>query len=79
MRRLLSSAVTLSAPIDTYETKNSFIRYYEIPEILQIASPIFLKLGASIQAYLYSPVSEGMLKKRIKRLLLGVEKLKNQI
>ncbi|AIT62851.1 U32 family peptidase [Coxiella burnetii] len=76
MRRLLPSSVTLSVPIDTYETKGGFIRYYEIPEILQIASPVFLKLGASAQAHPYNPVSEGMLKKRIERVVLGVEQLK---
>lgn len=73
MRRLLPSSVLLCLPIDVYSAKGGFIHYCEIPEIVQIASPILLKLGASAQQHPYEEVNDNVVKKRIERILVGLQ------
>jgi hypothetical protein len=43
--RAASGIASLDVPIDVYKDKGGFIRFHEISEIVQVASPVFLKIG----------------------------------
>jgi len=73
MRKVLKNNVSISLPIDVYASKGGFIRYYEIPEIIQIAAPVMLKLGASAQAHPYDSVGQTIIEQRVKNVLIGLE------
>ena len=75
MRKVLSNKIALCIPLDMYKAKGGFIRFYEIPDIVQIASPVFLKFGASAQADPYDSVGDAVAKKRIERVIVGLEHL----
>ena len=75
MRRILPNSVALSLPIDSYFAKGGFIRYYEIAEIIQIAAPIFIKLGGSAQTHPSELPDLSILKRRVDRVLIGLEHL----
>lgn len=76
MRKRLPDRISISLPIDVYKSKGGFLRYYEIPEVVQVASPVFLKLGASAQAHPYDPVGQDNLRRRVTRIVLGLEHLR---
>ncbi|GAA3610654.1 hypothetical protein GCM10022223_28440 [Kineosporia mesophila] len=71
--RKLNPELVMDVPTDVYGDKGGFIRFYEIPELIQIASPIFLKVGASAQAHPADPVNEKTIAKRIQRIELAQE------
>lgn len=75
IRAHVPDSVSISLPIDVYKSKGGFIRYGEIPEIVQICAPVFLKLGASAQAHPYDPVGKDNIARRIKRIEIGLEHL----
>ncbi len=73
--RKATKDLVLDIPTDVYGSKGGFIRFYEIPELVQIASPVFLKMGASAQAHPHDPVSQSTIQQRVQRVALGLEHL----
>jgi hypothetical protein len=71
-RRLCPNLV-LDIPIDVYKSKGGFIRFYELVEMIEIAAPIILKLGASAQAHPYDQVTQSMIKERVKKVAVALE------
>lgn len=63
----------LDVPTDVYKSKGGFIRFYELSEIVQIASPVMLKMGASVQGHPYDSIKEELVKERVKRVKIGQE------
>lgn len=74
MRRMTNGLI-LDVPIDAYDDKGGFIRFNEIPEIVQVAAPVILKMGASAQVNPYDQVNPKTIKKRVSRVALGLEYL----
>ncbi len=74
MRRVTPDLV-FDVPIDVYLTKGGFIRFYEIAKIVQSSAPVFLKMGASSQSDPYSSITEDVIRKRVKRVAVGLEYL----
>ena len=48
--RALSRSSSWTSPREVYGQKGGFIRFYEVPELVQICSPMMLKVGASAQS-----------------------------
>lgn len=74
--RKICPGLVLDVPIDTYADKGGFIRYNELAEIIQIGSPVFLKIGASAQNNPYDVVGDATVKTRVKRLAAAVDHIK---
>lgn len=74
MRRICPDLV-LDVPIDIYPTKGGFIRFYDIAKIVEVASPVFLKMGASSQDDPYSAITDEVIRKRVNRVAVGLEYL----
>lgn len=74
MRRLCPHLL-LDVPIDVYQDKGGYIRFNEVSDIVQIAAPVMLKLGASAQANPYDPVNDSIIKTRVKRVASALEHL----
>ena len=64
----------IDIPIDIHtenpESSGGFIRHYEVPEMIRIASPIYLKTGGSIAKTHSWDSTEDDAKKRAKQVLL---------
>jgi Peptidase family U32 len=73
--RRMNPAVVLDVPTDVYKTKGGFIRFYELAEIVQIAAPVMLKMGASAQSHPYDSVGEKTVRERVQRVARGLEML----
>lgn len=73
--RKMNKSLSIDVPIDVYKPKGGFIRFYEISEIVQIASPVMLKMGASAQADPYDAVGSKITFNRIERVARGLEML----
>lgn len=71
-----SPELVLDIPTDVYGNKGGFIRFYEIPELVQIASPLMLKIGASAQANPFDPVNSTTIAQRVQRVALALEFLR---
>ncbi|MBY0358157.1 MAG: U32 family peptidase [Candidatus Obscuribacterales bacterium] len=69
----------LDVPTDVYKSKGGFIRFYELSEIIQIASPVILKMGASVQGHPYDTVKDELCLERVKRIKIGLEILGRNI
>lgn len=65
----------LDIPTDVYKTKGGYIRWFELAEMVQIASPMFLKMGASIQRDPYDAVKAEASIDRVRRIAVGLEYL----
>lgn len=76
MRNVLPETISISVPIDMYHSKGGFMRYGEIPELIQIVSPVFLKLGASAQSHPYDAINQGVIDKKINRVLIAIDHLR---
>lgn len=65
---------TVNIPIDVHTenptSSGGFIRHYEVPEMIRVASPIYLKTGGSIAKNHNWDTSESDAKKRAKQVLL---------
>ncbi|MGQ9366535.1 hypothetical protein [Azospirillum sp. ST 5-10] len=72
MRDAAPSAV-LDVPTDVYLAKGGFIRWFELAELAQIAAPMFLKMGASVQSHPYDSVKPEAAADRIARVRVGLE------
>jgi hypothetical protein len=73
--RSASPELVLDVPTDVYGDKGGFIRFYEIPELVQICSPIMLKIGASAQSHPHDPVTGATVQKRVQRVRLALDSL----
>jgi hypothetical protein len=71
--RAASPELTIDLPTDVYGTKGGFIRFYEVPELVQICSPMMLKIGASAQSHPHDPVNENTIRQRVQRVALCLE------
>jgi hypothetical protein len=78
MRRL-NKGLCLDVPIDVYKTKGGYIRFYELAEIVQVASPVMLKMGASAQDSPYEFLKEQMVRERVRRVQVGLEYLRKYL
>lgn len=76
--RKLNPDLILDVPTDVYKSKGGFIRFYELAELIQIASPIMLKMGASSQGHPYDNVADSASFERVKRVARGLELLETQ-
>jgi hypothetical protein len=74
MRRL-NPGLVLDVPTDVYKTKGGFIRFYELAEIVQLAAPVMLKMGASAQGHPYDAVKEKVIVDRVMRVGRGLAML----
>jgi len=72
MRRL-NTGLALDVPTDVYKSKGGFIRFYELAEILQLARPVMLKMGASVQGHPYDSANENLTRQRVDRVACGLE------
>jgi hypothetical protein len=70
-----SPNLTIDVPTDVYGSKGGFIRFYEVPELVQICSPVMLKTGASAQSHPHDPVNENTIRQRVQRVALCLEYL----
>ncbi|MFT3742201.1 MAG: U32 family peptidase [Gammaproteobacteria bacterium] len=74
MRRICPGLI-LDVPTDVYAAKGGYIRFNELAEIVQIASPVMLKMGASAQNHPYDMVSDEIIHSRVKRIMVGLQHL----
>ncbi|MFF5019989.1 hypothetical protein [Streptomyces sp. NPDC001165] len=65
----------IDVPIDVYGTKGGFLRFYEVPELVQICAPMMLKMGASAQSHPHDPVGPETVRARVQRIALGLAAL----
>lgn len=65
--------IPLDVPTDVYKSKGGFIRFYELSEIVQIAAPVILKMGASVQGHPYDAVKDELSIERVRRIQRGLE------
>lgn len=73
--RKQSPDLVMDIPTDVYGQKGGFIRFTEVPELVQIAAPMMLKMGASAQGHPADPVTQSTVEKRVQRVALGMEYL----
>lgn len=77
--RLLCPDLILDVPIDVYKDKGGYIRYNQLAEIIQISSPVILKLGASAQGNPYDSLNDDIIKNRVKIAHVAIEHLKRAL
>ena len=70
-----SPDLCIDLPTDVYGSKGGFIRFYETAELVQICSPMMLKIGASAQSHPHDPVNENTVRQRVQRVRLCLEYL----
>jgi hypothetical protein len=73
--RQLNDGLVLDVPTDSYSAKGGFIRFHELSEIVQVASPVMFKMGASAQSHPYDVVGKAVVEERVKRVRVGLEHL----
>lgn len=73
--RKVSPGVSLDVPMDVYHDKGGFIRFHEVAEIVQVAAPVFLKVGASAQSNPYDKVGDATIVQRVSRVKRVLEML----
>lgn len=71
--RRMAPKLVMDIPIDVYPSKGGFMRFHEIPEMIQVAAPIMLKMGTSAQPHPYTPVADVIIEKRVDRVSLALE------
>lgn len=74
LQMLAAMRQAINIPIDIHtenpKSTGGFIRHYEVPEIIRIASPIYLKTGGSVAATHSWETSDADAKKRAKQVSL---------
>lgn len=72
MLAAIRAAIDISIDIHTENPKSSggFIRHYEVPEMIRIAAPIYLKTGGSVAATHSWESTDADAKKRAKQITL---------
>lgn len=74
MRRLCPKLL-LDVPIDVYADKGGYIRFNEIADIVTLAAPVMLKVGASAQMNPYDTMNDTIIKTKLKRVASALEHL----
>ena len=84
--QIASIRAAITKPIDFYveapDTIGGFIRYYEIPELIRIASPIYLKFGLRNSPDVYPSGTHlessviALSKERVRRAEIGLDLLR---
>jgi hypothetical protein len=74
--RVAAPGTALDIPTDVYKSKGGFIRWFELGEMVQIAAPMFLKMGASVQNHPYDSVKPEAAAERVRRVGVGLEYFK---
>lgn len=72
MLAAIRAAIDISIDIHTENPKSSggFIRHYEVPEMIRVAAPIYLKTGGSVAATHSWDSTDADAKKRAKQIIL---------
>jgi hypothetical protein len=74
LQMLSSMRAAVDIPIDIHtenpKSSGGFIRHYEIPEFIRVASPVYLKTGGSVAANHSYDTTEKEAKQRAKQILL---------
>ena len=86
MAHLASIRAAITAPIDFYieapDNIGGFIRYYEIPELVRVASPVYLKFGLRNSPDVYPSGSHldntvvSLSRERVRRAQIAMEMMK---
>src|SRR5699024_12219545 len=84
--KLASIRQAIDIPIDIYvevpDNLGGFIRYYEIPEIIRVLSPVYIKFGLSKHQDVYPSgkhlehLNINLVKERVRRTVIGLEMIK---
>jgi hypothetical protein len=81
LQMLAAIRQAISIPIDVHtenpESSGGFIRHYEVPEMIRVASPIYLKTGGSVAKTHSWESTEADARKRAKQVAL-VQRVINQ-
>jgi hypothetical protein len=85
LARLAAIRQSVDIPIDIYveapDDLGGFIRHYEIPEIIRVAAPVYIKFGLRNAPNIYpsgthmESVSVALSKERVRRARLGIDLL----
>jgi hypothetical protein len=88
LARLAALRQVVAQPIDMYieapDSLGGFTRYHEIPEIVRVAAPVYLKFGLRNAPALYpsgahlEPVAVATARERVRRAAIGLELLARQ-
>jgi hypothetical protein len=74
LQMLAALRQTIDIPLDVHTenpaSSGGFIRHYEVPEMIRVASPIYLKTGGSVAATHSWESSDADAKKRAKQVML---------
>jgi hypothetical protein len=74
LQMLASMRQAIDIPIDLHtenpESSGGFIRHYEVPEMIRVACPVYLKTGGSVVKSHSWDTSDSEAKKRAKQVLL---------
>ncbi len=74
LQMLAALRQAINIPIDVHtenpESSGGFIRHYEVPEMIRVASPIYLKTGGSVAKTHSWETSDADAKKRAKQVML---------
>lgn len=76
-------SVFIDLYIESPDSLGGILRYYDIPEIIRVAAPIYLKFGLrnSLSLYPYGDhlksAGEGITREKVRRAAIGMEILKN--
>ena len=74
LQMLASMRQAINIPIDVHTenpaSSGGFIRHYEVPEMIRVASPIYLKTGGSVAKSHSWTTSDSDAKKRAKQIVL---------
>jgi hypothetical protein len=83
LARLAAIRQAVDLPIDIYvevpDDMGGFIRYYEIPEIIRVAAPVYIKFGLRNSPNIYpsgthlEPTSIALSKERVRRARIGLD------
>lgn len=74
LQMLAAIRAAIDCPIDIHtenpKSSGGFIRHYEVPEFVRVASPVYLKTGGSVAANHSYDTTEKEAKQRAKQILL---------
>ncbi|WP_153723053.1 U32 family peptidase [Sporosarcina cascadiensis] len=83
LSKLASIRQAIDMPIDLYieapDNMGGFLRYYEIPEIIRVLAPVYIKFGLSNHPDVYpsgqqfEDLNNSLVKERVRRASLGIQ------
>lgn len=84
--KLVAIRQAIDIPIDLYvevpDNLGGFLRYYEIPEIIRVLSPVYIKFGLRNHQDVYpsgkqlESLNINLVKERVRRASIGIEMIK---